>query len=506
LSRRALRLGPALLLVAAAVASCGGGSGSSGAPPPPAPVLGSLSESGAGHRFYEIYDPVGPVRGTMLVLHGGGWRASRGDARRQMAPASLTLQSRGWRVVDASYSPGPRAGGGIDPRPTLRDVVAFYDQVRRAFPGPVCAYGESAGGHLAAMLAVERPSLRCLVLAAAPLDLRRMLRTSSPAGRAAVRATFGTRADVLDAWSPARLWGAAQRQVRLFATASTNDTVVDAGQLRAFDARFPRVDAGILPGAAAGAADAVPWMHSLVRKLPLEARFAAQGTWLQAVAPLRGAGAAPTDVGEDCGPGSADTGTSRWRLLLAGAAWKQASTPGAPIVATRGCSGSGRWQDDGLSLWAFPGGSVLPSSSEASLELRVAPGARHLTASFRGFLARPRDWAVGLYASRGATGIITEPVATCVRARCRGLGLIRGRTGALIADPGTSADPDARTSPPRRRFALPAGTRRVAWRLRCVAAAGCSLQGAVDGAGRSVRPRDPLGHPAIFSVYSVKVG
>jgi acetyl esterase/lipase len=493
--------------VAVVIAGCGsGGPASPGtAAGSRGPALGSLAQSGAGHRFYEIYEPTGPVHGTVLVLHGGGWRAARGDARRQMAPASLTLQARGWRVVDASYSPGPRSGGTVDPRPMLRDVVAFYDQTRRAFPGPVCAYGESAGGHLATLLAIERPSLRCLVLAAPPLDLRRMLRTSSPAGRAAVRATFGTRPAVLDAWSPTRLWGAAQRRVRVFATTARNDTVVDPQQLRAFVTRARGVDADLLPGAAAGAPDAVPWTHSLVHKTPLDARFAAQASWLQATAPTQIPARAPTDVGKDCGLWSPGDAASRWRLLLAGDAWKEASTPGAPIIATRGCSGSARWQDDGLSLWAFPSAGFLPVGSESSLELRVAPRVRHLTAAFRGVLARPRDWAVGLYAWGAATGNVATPVATCEQGRCRRLRLVRIRGGALLTAPGTSGDPDARPTPLAERFELPAGTRRVAWRLRCIAPAGCSLRGIADARGRSMRRRDPLGHPAIFSIYTAAV-
>jgi hypothetical protein len=51
-----------------------------------------------------------------------------------------------------------------------------------------------------------------------------------------------------------------------------------------------------------------------------------------------------------------------------------------------------------------------------------------------------------------------------------------------------------------QRFALPAGTRRVSWRLTCVAPSGCAL----DGSSKDARERDPVGHPAILSLYELQ--
>ena len=49
-------------------------------------------------------------------------------------------------------------------------------------------------------------------------------------------------------------------------------------------------------------------------------------------------------------------------LSIAAAAWQQTPSPGQPVEATVGCAGEGRWQDDGLSLWAFPqNGARVPS-------------------------------------------------------------------------------------------------------------------------------------------------
>ncbi|MCW3017144.1 MAG: hypothetical protein JWO02_4236 [Solirubrobacterales bacterium] len=509
MSGRAARTLAVLLTILGAVLAGCGSSGDRQLPP----GLGSLASSGAGHRFYEIYDPVGSVRGTMLLIHGGAWQDQRGDARRTMASAALTLRANGWRVVDIAYSPGPSPGGsGVDPWPMFRDVVAFYDQVRHAYAGPICAYGESAGGHLAAMLATERPSLTCAVLNAAPLDLRTLLRQSSPAGAAAIRQTFGTRRSVLDAWSPARRWGPDNDATLVFATAASNDEVVPPQQLRGFTAAVPSADALVVPGADAGTANAVTWMHSTVRRSAIDKRVASFGRWLDDVAPRR-AGARiqrATNTGAGCDLPGADPATQplgeRWKLMLAGDAWRQASTAGQPIAATRGCSGSAGWQDDGLSLWAFPApGVVLPAGTQASLVLQSRRVVRRLSATFRGFLARPQDWAVGLYAStRYSVGLRTK-VAACERGRCTGLRLVKTTAGALIAAGGSGGDPDRREEPISADFALPPGTRRIAWRLRCVAAKGCSLAGSVNARGVALRPRDPLGHPAIFSLYNVEV-
>lgn len=452
---------------------------------------------------------MGPARGTMLVLHSGGWRDRRGDARRTMAGVSVTFRTSGWRVVNVGYSPGPRArGGAIDPRPMLRDVVAFYDQIRRAYGGPVCAYGESAGGHLAAMLALERPSLSCAILAAAPLDLQALLRSTTSDGAVNIRQAFGNRPSLLRQWSPTQLWDPHAVPTPVFATAAPNDQVVPPQQLMAFTAIDPAADARVVRGAAVGTAGAVPWMHSTVLRSGLVRRSTDLGRWLGRLVPR--AVVAPTpraaSSGADCGPPTSGVPVERWRLLLAGDAWQQTSTAGQAIAATRGCSGSARRQDDGLSLWAFPSlGATLAAGSESSLVLRSSHRLSRLSATFRGYLARPSDWSVGLYASTRTRGPIRTPVAACERGRCARLRLVPTASGSLLAAARSHGDPDAREVPVAAAFRLPAGTRRLAWRLRCVAAAGCSLTGDVDLRGRSRRPRDPLGHPAILSLYRVDV-
>jgi acetyl esterase/lipase len=102
--------------------------------------------------------------GELIVVHGGAWWLVGPGAVETARPAAQRFASQGWDVQLIDYAAGPDS---------LPDVVAFYDSEReRLGPSyPICAYGESAGGQLALMLAGERPELNCVIAAAAPTDL-----------------------------------------------------------------------------------------------------------------------------------------------------------------------------------------------------------------------------------------------------------------------------------------------------------------------------------------------
>ena len=432
----------------------------------------------------------------MLMIHGGAWLDGRGDARKMYASDSLAFRAQGWRVVNISYSPGPSAKA--DPRPMMRDVVAFYDQIRRAYTGPVCAYGDSAGGYLAAMLAIYRPSLNCAVLNAAPLDLPSL--HTLPELVPYVQATFGTNPSMLAQWSPARDWRAGVDHTAIFASAAADDQIVPPQQLEMFHATDPSADVAVLQSGP------FPLGHGTVDTGAFYGRVNQLVQWLDRIAP-QGSHSSPRsapDVGAGCDEPVPDA--DRFQLLLAGDAWQRASSPGQTIAATRGCSGSGYWQDDGLSLWALPSATaVLPNGSQASLALNPGRPIQQLTVSFRGFLARPQDWVLGVYTSTSTSGPIQTPVAVCMRGSCSGLSLYPTTAGAVLAPSGSRGDPDRSSQPPSASFSLPVGTRRIAWILICAARGGCSLKGISNVARISTRPRDPLGQPAIFSLYRVKL-
>jgi hypothetical protein len=136
-------------------------------------------------------------------------------------------------------------------------------------------------------------------------------------------------------------------------------------------------------------------------------------------------------------------------------------------------------------------GQHVTAGTQAALTFGRGGRALHSIAfSLRGFLAHPADWDIGLYAG-------TSPVAACTAGRCRGLRLVRTAGGAFVASPG-SGNPDRVDEPPVQRVALPSGPQHVALRLTCVRSSGCSLTG-------RKRTRDPVGHPAILSIYSAVV-
>lgn len=144
--------------------------------PATTPDEGSTTALGDLPFAYEVSEPAhGPVRGTMLILHGGAWfsvgRAklslTRGDAER--------WQARGWRTVNATYRPCAASVG---------DVLALYDRVRQQYGStlPVCAFGRSAGGQLALLLAARRPRLDCVVSEAGIADLPALAHETTSTG------------------------------------------------------------------------------------------------------------------------------------------------------------------------------------------------------------------------------------------------------------------------------------------------------------------------------------
>lgn len=126
--------------------------------------------------YREVYRPAGKPAGTVLLLHGGGWLGGldkvatvRDDARR--------YARWGWRVWNVDYRSG---------RASLIDARAWYRRLDRKTRKPTCVAGESAGGHLALMVAVEDDP-DCIIATGAPTDLTDL----SGYSERRARATFG---------------------------------------------------------------------------------------------------------------------------------------------------------------------------------------------------------------------------------------------------------------------------------------------------------------------------
>lgn len=128
----------------------------------------------ADSQFVEVWRPDGVSKpGSVLLLHGGWWRA-RYDLR-LMDGLAADLVSRGhvvWNVEYRRIDHGDPAGTDIGGWPeTFEDVLAAIKTLCEASPGvdprEVVAVGHSAGGHLGLLAA--RPACLGGVLALAPI-------------------------------------------------------------------------------------------------------------------------------------------------------------------------------------------------------------------------------------------------------------------------------------------------------------------------------------------------
>ena len=101
--------------------------------------------------------PQGRPKGYVLVIHGGAWVITGPGALALEAPNVRWFTRLGWAVYNVDYRPGWLS---------VVDVAAAYDHLRSLHRrAPMCAYGESAGGQLAMLLAASRASLQCVISA-----------------------------------------------------------------------------------------------------------------------------------------------------------------------------------------------------------------------------------------------------------------------------------------------------------------------------------------------------
>jgi acetyl esterase/lipase len=152
-------------------------------------------------------DPVtGRVRGTMLLVHGGGWVGHSAPGQRLLmtTPGRLLLE-RGWRVVSIDYQEGA---------PGLQDVLnaAGAELARRTGEGPLCIYGESAGAQLAFVAASRLQAIDCVIGLGTPTDLALYESRGSVSDDFRVRLVagqitrfFGTTTSEIAPWDPVAL-------------------------------------------------------------------------------------------------------------------------------------------------------------------------------------------------------------------------------------------------------------------------------------------------------------
>jgi hypothetical protein len=208
---------------------------------------------------YEVQEPSGTIRGTMILLHGGGWylagrgvmEGMRGDADRWLA--------RGWRTVNSSY----RACAT-----SIADVASLFDRVLAVYgkKTPICADGQSSGGHLALLLSAVRSRLACVEAQGAPADLQALPGqregTASSEGPIKVAnmavAAFGE--DLMARVSPTRV----RVKARVLFALAAQDTAIPYAQAKGFAAAQKARDHDAYVDPIHLGAGSVPWIHGLV--------------------------------------------------------------------------------------------------------------------------------------------------------------------------------------------------------------------------------------------------
>jgi acetyl esterase/lipase len=230
---------------------------------------------------YELGAPTagGRPRGVMLVVHGGAWVLSGPPMLSQARPVADAWRSRGWATANVDYRPCGHS---------LQDMLTQYDLIRaKVGPAtPICLDGESAGGHLALMVAALRPDVACVAARAAPTNGETLPSqdATDPVTGAASRGApqqlaigmaraFGQSA--LRAFSPTTY--ANSITARLLLATVANDTIVPPAQATelASAVRASRPDAYVR--VLSMGAGPKPWVHGSTTDADLQALAAAGG-------------------------------------------------------------------------------------------------------------------------------------------------------------------------------------------------------------------------------------
>lgn len=183
-------------------------------------------------------DPAGPVRGTLVLVHGGAWagHSARGQQVLMGDPGQLFVE-RGWRIVSVDMDEGT---AGIDAVLSAVDAEA----ARPASDGPLCVYGESAGAELSLVAAARRPAVDCAIGIGTPADLAQMEADgdTSPdpnvqiAGER-IKRFFGTTPEDIAPWNPVALASSIRADVLLLH--EIDDPLVPAVHAVRFQAALP---------------------------------------------------------------------------------------------------------------------------------------------------------------------------------------------------------------------------------------------------------------------------
>jgi dienelactone hydrolase len=218
-------------------------------------VLALVLPAAATAAPYTVTTGSGPD--VVVAIHGGGWSVTGRSVTDDLAMRTGRFARWGDTVVSTDYAPG---GAG------LADVLATYDAARAARPSArICLYGESAGGQWALMVAALRPTVDCVIAAAAPADLV----ASSPTLAPYVLRAFGSQ---LSRYSPSTF--ASRIAAPILLEYATDDVLVPPSQGTLVQSAAPDAATVLLrPGTRA-------WVHTAVSKATLRAAHRRERTLL----------------------------------------------------------------------------------------------------------------------------------------------------------------------------------------------------------------------------------
>ena len=138
------------------------------APPPDATLRYADRPTGV----VDVFEPSHAPRATIVLFHGGFWRAHYDRVHLRALAAGLA--EKGARVALPEYrrvgDPGGGVPGTID---DVRQILATVPAMLGVSPGGVVSAGHSAGGHLAVLAAATAPVPPARVVSlAGVLDVR----------------------------------------------------------------------------------------------------------------------------------------------------------------------------------------------------------------------------------------------------------------------------------------------------------------------------------------------
>ena len=255
----------------------------------------STTVLGATPFYYEVGTPTGAhagqsPRGVMMLFHGGGWATNGAGAAEDLRGDADRWRARGWLTVNSTY----RACGR-----SVIDATTAYDRVRDTYGPtlPVCTFGQSAGGHLALLVAVQRAGgVSCVINQAGPTDA-----ASLPTQGAYDAASGGTQTNLpkvvynlmvaafgqenLPGFSPAQSVAPGLTGARVLSVTSAHDSLVPYEQMTLLRDRIRATDLTAHVETMQLEAGEQPFAHAPVSQSALTSYFRAERALVAPFAP-----------------------------------------------------------------------------------------------------------------------------------------------------------------------------------------------------------------------------